>query len=105
MGPSKCLVPDCEKQQNIKGYCKKHAKERLDADTWASLKLCIVNGCKETSVLHRYCESHAKIEFGVDRFKALWAKRYCKRVDVFQSPSPKDYAFFMDVCGALTWKP
>lgn len=33
MGPSKCLVPDCQKQQHIKGYCVKHAKERLDADT------------------------------------------------------------------------
>ena len=93
MGPSKCLVPDCQKQQHIKGYCVKHAKERLDADTWASLKLCIVNGCKETSVLHRYCESHGKIEFGEDRFKALWAQRYCKESGCVAKPVAQGLCF------------
>ena len=91
----KCLVVECPKpsRARMRGYCSIHAKELLDAETWASCKLghCKVPGCTAKIVLRKYCEEHGRKELGDERFDTLLSLHKCKEIDCDSHPVKAGY--------------
>ena len=90
---AKCKVEDCTKFRRMNGYCSIHAKELLDAETWASWKLrhCKVSGCTAKIVLRQNCEEHGRKELGDERFDILLSARQCKETGCDSKPMKEGY--------------
>ena len=92
-GMSTCKVIDCTKFRRMNGYCYIHAKELVDAETWASWKLrhCKVSGCTAKIVLRQHCEQHGRRELGDERFDILLRARQCKETGCHSKPMKEGY--------------
>ena len=88
-----CKVVDCTKLRRMNGYCSMHAKELVDAETWASWKLrhCKVPGCTAKIVLRQNCEEHGRKELGDERFDILLSARQCKETGCDSKPLKEGY--------------